>query len=37
VGVRSSEGPAAIVSRADVTVDGVRGFTDVLAVLAEVT
>jgi trehalose 6-phosphate phosphatase len=35
VGVRSSEGPAAIVDRADLAVEGVRGFTDVLAVLAE--
>jgi trehalose 6-phosphate phosphatase len=34
VGVRSDEGPAAIVERADIAVDGVRGFTDVLAVLA---
>jgi trehalose 6-phosphate phosphatase len=33
VGVRSSEGPAAIVDRADVVVDGVSGFTDVLAAL----
>ena len=33
VGVRSSEGPKAIVDRADVTVDGVRGMTDVLAAL----
>ncbi len=34
VGVRSAEGPRAIVSRADVVVDGVRGFTDVLIALA---
>ena len=33
VGVRSSEGPKAIVDRADVAVDGVQGFTDVLATL----
>jgi trehalose 6-phosphate phosphatase len=35
VGVRSDEGPPAIVERADVVVDGVPGFTRVLAVLAE--
>ena len=35
VGVRSDEGPAAIVERADLVVDGVEGFTRVLAVLAE--
>ncbi len=35
VGVRSDEGPAAIVERADVVVDGVEGFTRVLAVLAD--
>jgi trehalose 6-phosphate phosphatase len=35
VGVRSDEGPAAIVERADIVVDGVRGFTGVLAHLAE--
>jgi trehalose 6-phosphate phosphatase len=35
VGVRSDEGPAAIVERADVVVDGVEGFAGVLAVLAE--
>ncbi|MEK6227813.1 MAG: trehalose-phosphatase [Actinomycetota bacterium] len=35
VGVRSSEGPAAIVDRSDLAVEGVRGFTEVLAVLAE--
>jgi trehalose 6-phosphate phosphatase len=35
VGVRSAEGPAAIVSRADLVVDGVSGFTGVLAALAE--
>ena len=29
-GVRSDEGPAAIVDRADLVVDGVSGFTDVL-------
>ena len=34
VGVRSDEGPRAIVDRADLAVDGTRGFTDVLAVLA---
>jgi trehalose 6-phosphate phosphatase len=35
VGVRSDEGPSAIVDRADLTVDGVAGFTRVLAALAE--
>ena len=35
VGVRSSEGPAQIVERADVVVEGVRGFTGVLSALAE--
>jgi trehalose 6-phosphate phosphatase len=35
VGVRSEEGPAAIVERADLAVDGVAGFTRVLAALAE--
>ena len=35
VGVRSDEGPAAIVERADLVVDGVDGFARVLAVLAE--
>ncbi len=35
VGVRSEEGPEAIVTRADVVVEGVRGFTHVLATLAE--
>jgi trehalose 6-phosphate phosphatase len=35
VGVSSEEGPAAIVERADVVVDGVDGFTEVLAALAE--
>jgi trehalose 6-phosphate phosphatase len=35
VGVRSAEGPPAIVERADVVVDGVRGMVDVLAALAE--
>jgi trehalose 6-phosphate phosphatase len=34
VGVRSDEGPKAIVDRADLAVDGVRGFTDVLSALA---
>jgi trehalose 6-phosphate phosphatase len=34
VGVRSDEGPAEIVERADVVVDGVDGFTRVLAALA---
>jgi trehalose 6-phosphate phosphatase len=33
VGVRSDEGPAAIVERADLIVDGVEGFTRVLAAL----
>ena len=35
VGVSSDEGPPAIVERADLVVDGVRGFTRVLAALAE--
>lgn len=35
VGVASAEGPPAIVERADVVVDGVRGMVDVLAALAE--
>jgi trehalose 6-phosphate phosphatase len=35
VGVRSDEGPAEIVERADVVVDGVEGFAEVLAVLAD--
>jgi trehalose 6-phosphate phosphatase len=35
VGVRSAEGPPAIVERADVVVDGVRGMVDVLTTLAE--
>jgi trehalose 6-phosphate phosphatase len=35
VGVRSEEGPSAIVERADVVVDGVSGFAGVLAALAE--
>ena len=35
VGVRSEEGPAAIVERADVVVDGVDGFAQVLAILAD--
>jgi trehalose 6-phosphate phosphatase len=34
VGVRSEEGPPAIVERADVVVDGVPGFADVLEALA---
>jgi trehalose 6-phosphate phosphatase len=33
VGVRSEEGPAAIVAQADVVVDGVRGFVKVLEAL----
>jgi trehalose 6-phosphate phosphatase len=36
VGVRSEEGPPAIVERADLVVDGVSGFTRVLAALAGV-
>jgi trehalose 6-phosphate phosphatase len=35
VGVRSDEGPVAIVDRADLVVDGVDGFSRVLAVLAD--
>ena len=35
VGVRSDEGPAAIVERADLAVDGTDGFVQVLAALAE--
>ena len=35
VGVRSDEGPAAIVEDADIVVDGVPGFARVLAALAE--
>jgi trehalose 6-phosphate phosphatase len=35
VGVRSAEGPAAIVERADVVVDGTDGFRQVLEALAE--
>ncbi len=35
VGVRSDEGPEAIVKRADLVVDGVAGFTAVLSALAE--
>ena len=35
VGVRSDEGPGAIVERADLVVDGVDGFVQVLAALAE--
>ena len=34
VGVDSDEGPRAIVDRADLAVDGVPGFTDVLSALA---
>src|SRR3954449_450293 len=34
VGVRSDEGPAAIVDRADLVVDGTTGFAQVLEVLA---
>jgi trehalose 6-phosphate phosphatase len=34
VGVRSNEGPAAIVERADLVVDGTEGFAQVLEVLA---
>jgi hypothetical protein len=33
VGVRSDEGPSAIVERADIVVDGVSGFAAVLAAL----
>jgi trehalose 6-phosphate phosphatase len=35
VGVRSDEGPRAIVERADVVVDGVPGFRDVLSALLQ--
>jgi trehalose 6-phosphate phosphatase len=35
VGVRSEEGPPEIVERADLVVDGVEGFTRVLAALAD--
>ena len=35
VGVRSDEGPPEIVDRADLVVDGVRGFARVLSTLAE--
>ena len=35
VGVRSEEGPAAIVERADLVVDGVEGFSRVLTALAD--
>lgn len=35
IGVRSDEGPPAIVDRADLVVDGVPGMTDVLSALAE--
>jgi trehalose 6-phosphate phosphatase len=35
VGVNSDEGPAAIVERADLVVEGVTGFAGVLAALAE--
>ena len=34
VGVRSDEGPPAIVERADIVVDGPPGFVQVLEVLA---
>jgi trehalose 6-phosphate phosphatase len=34
VGVKSDEGPSAIVERADIVVDGVEGFAGVLEVLA---
>jgi trehalose 6-phosphate phosphatase len=34
VGVRSDEGPAGIVERADLVVDGIPGFADALEVLA---
>lgn len=34
VGVRSDEGPRAVVDRADLAVDGVPGFIDVLSALA---
>jgi trehalose 6-phosphate phosphatase len=35
VGVQSDEGPPGIVERADLVVDGVKGFAQVLSVLAE--
>ena len=35
VGVRSDDGPKAIVERADITVDGPQGFASLLTVLAE--
>jgi trehalose 6-phosphate phosphatase len=35
VGVRSEEGPKAIIDRADLVVDGVEGFAEVLAALDE--
>jgi trehalose 6-phosphate phosphatase len=35
VGVASEDGPPEVVERADVAVDGVSGFTEVLAALAE--
>ncbi len=35
VGIRSEEGPAAIVERADIVVDGVQGFVPVLETLVE--
>lgn len=35
VGVRSDEGPAAIAERADLVVEGTRGFVDVLELLSE--
>jgi hypothetical protein len=34
VGVRSDEGPAEIVERADLVVDGPEGVSEVLAALA---
>jgi trehalose 6-phosphate phosphatase len=34
IGVRSDEGPPAIVERADIVVDGTEGVSEVLAVLA---
>ena len=34
IGVRSDEGPRAIVERADLVVDGTQGFAQVLEVLA---
>jgi hypothetical protein len=35
VGVESDEGPPAIVERADLVVDGVEGFRNVLVALAD--